>query len=234
MLHRWLQLASTPSVKAARERYGGEGHYARLDGTLDQNGPVRNDRLGDTEKAFIAERDGFYLASVSEIGWPYVQYRGGPAGFLRALDEHTLGFVDFRGNRQYVTTGNVSVADRVSLFLMDYAHQRRLKVFGHLRMIDAAEDPNLVSELTVPGYTAVIERAALIQVEAFDWNCPQHITPRFTQSEVEQAFAPMRMEVEHLRAENEHLRGLLHPEVGGHNPRPVESGVDEQLCRAAE
>ena len=143
MLHKWLEIASTPSVKAAREHYGSAVQYARLDGTLDRAGPVRNDRLGDAEAAFIEGRDGFYLASVSETGWPYVQYRGGPAGFLRVLDDHTLGFADFRGNRQYVTTGNVAENDRVSLFLMDYAHQRRLKIFGHLRMIDVSADPEL-------------------------------------------------------------------------------------------
>ncbi len=136
-----------------------------------------------------------------------MQYRGGPAGFLRVVDESTLGFADLRGNRQYVTAGNVAADDRVSLFLMDYAHQRRLKIFGHLRMIDAGADPDLVSGLAVPGYAGTVERAALIRVEAFDWNCPQHITPRFTQAEVEQALAPMRREIERLRAENERLRG---------------------------
>ncbi len=215
MLHKWLQLASTPSVKAARERYGSARQYARLDGTLDRDGPVRNDRLGPAERAFIAERDGFYLASVSETGWPYVQYRGGPVGFLRVLDEHTLGFADFRGNRQYVTTGNVAADDRVSLFLMDYAHQRRLKLFGHLQMIEAGAKPELVATLEVPGYEAAIERVALIRVEAFDWNCPQHITPRFTQEEVKQAIRPIHDEIARLRAENRRLAGLLGDGVGG-------------------
>jgi uncharacterized protein len=179
MPHKWLQIASTPSVKAARERYGSAAQYARLDGTLDEDGPVRNDRLGPAEAAFIAERDGFYVASVSETGWPYLQFRGGPAGFLRVVDEHTLGYADLRGNRQYVTTGNVAVNDRVSLFLMDYAHQRRLK------------------------------RAVLIGVEAFDWNCPQHITPRFSQTELEVALAPIRGEITALRTENERLKREL-------------------------
>lgn len=215
MLHKWLQLASTPSVKAARERYGSAAQYARLDGTLDRDGPIRNDRLGAAERAFIAERDGFYLASVSETGWPYVQYRGGPVGFLRVLDEHTLGFADFRGNRQYVTTGNVAADDRVSLFLMDYAHQRRLKIFGHLQMMEAGAKPELVATLEVPGYAAAIERVALIRLEAFDWNCPQHITPRFTQEEVKQAIRPMHDEIARLRAENQRLAGLLGDGVDG-------------------
>jgi hypothetical protein len=198
-------------VKAARERYGSAAQYARLDGTQGADGPVRNDRLGDAEGLFIAGRDGFYLASVSETGWPYVQYRGGPGGFLKVLDERTLGFADFRGNRQYVTTGNVAANDRVSLFLMDYAHQRRLKIFGRLRMVDAHEDPDLAAALAVPGYAARVERAALIQVEAFDWNCPQHIMPRFTQEELEEALAPVRDEISALRAENERLRAIVQP-----------------------
>ncbi|WP_262269646.1 pyridoxamine 5'-phosphate oxidase family protein [Microvirga yunnanensis] len=209
MRHKWLEIASTPSVKAARERYGSAAQYARLDGTLGGTGPVRNDRLGQAESDFISGRDGFYLASVSEAGWPYVQYRGGPAGFLRVLDDRTLGFADFRGNRQYVTTGNVAANDQVSLFLMDYAHQRRLKIFGHLRMIDASADPELVATLAVPDYAARSERAALIRVEAFDWNCPQHITPRFTQEELEGALIPVRAEIESLRAENQRLRHRL-------------------------
>ncbi len=209
MLHRWLEIASTPAAKAARERYGSAAQYARLDGTQDPDGPVRNDRLGEAETAFIAGRDGFYLASVSQTGWPYVQYRGGPAGFLRVLDERTLGYADFRGNRQYVTTGNVAGDDRVSLFLMDYAHQRRLKLFGRLRMADAGDDPGLAASLAVPGYSGRVERAAVIAVEAFDWNCPQHIAPRFTPSELEQALAPVREEISALRVENERLRGLL-------------------------
>lgn len=214
MLHKWLEIASTPSVKAAREHYGSAVQYARLDGTLDRAGPVRNDRLGDAEAAFIEGRDGFYLASVSETGWPYVQYRGGPGGFLRVLDDHTLGFADFRGNRQYVTTGNVAENDRVSLFLMDYAHQRRLKIFGHLRMIDVSAAPEQVATLAVPDYAARSERAALIQVVAFDWNCPQHITPRFTHEELDQVLTPVREEIESLRAENQRLRHRLVREAG--------------------
>jgi predicted pyridoxine 5'-phosphate oxidase superfamily flavin-nucleotide-binding protein len=214
MLHKWLEIASTPSVKAARERYGSAAQYARLDGTLDRTGPVRNDRLGQAESDFISGRDGFYLASVSETGWPYVQYRGGPAGFLRVVDDRTLGFADFRGNRQYVTTGNVAENDRVSLFLMDYAHQRRLKIFGHLRMIDASADPELTASLAVLDYGAHSERAALIRVEAFDWNCPQHITPRFTHEELEQAVATVGEEIESLRAENQRLRHRLNGGAG--------------------
>ena len=219
MLHKWLEIASTPAVRAARERYGSAAQYARLDGTLDEDGSVRNDRLGEAEATFIADRDGFYVASVSETGWPYVQYRGGPAGFLRTLDERTLGFADFRGNRQHVTTGNVAANERVSLFLMDYAHQRRLKIFGRARVVDANEDPRLAASLAVAGYPGRVERAVLIEVEAFDWNCPQHITPRFTLSEFDEALAPLHEEIASLRAENERLRIRFATDPGRQGPR---------------
>jgi predicted pyridoxine 5'-phosphate oxidase superfamily flavin-nucleotide-binding protein len=184
MLHKYLEIASTPSVKAARRHWGSAAQYARLDGTNGTEGPVCNDRLGPAEAAFVSQRDGFYLATASETGWPYVQFRGGPPGFLRVLDETTLGYADLRGNRQYVTVGNARANDRVSLFLMNYAHQRRLKIFGRLHFVDAAEDPELAARLSVADHPGTVERAALITVEAFDWNCPQHITPRFTEAEL--------------------------------------------------
>jgi predicted pyridoxine 5'-phosphate oxidase superfamily flavin-nucleotide-binding protein len=146
---------------------------------------------------------------VSETGWPYVQFRGGPAGFLKVIDDQLLGYADFRGNRQYLTVGNVQANDRVSLFLMDYAHQRRLKIFGRMRIVDARADAAHAERLAVPGYTGRVERAALITIEAFDWNCPQHITPRFTQAELEGALRPVRDELAALRMENERLRRQL-------------------------
>lgn len=209
MIHKYLQIASTPAVKAAREHYGSAAQYAKLDGTLGADGPVRNDRLGLPEAEFISARDGLYLATVSETGWPYVQFRGGPPGFLRVMDEHTLGYADFRGNRQYVSIGNVAGDDRVSLFLMDYAHQRRLKIFGRMRVVDARDDPALAEKLAIADYPGRVERAVLINVEAFDWNCPQHITPRFTEAEIAEALAPLHNELAILRAENDRLRREL-------------------------
>jgi predicted pyridoxine 5'-phosphate oxidase superfamily flavin-nucleotide-binding protein len=208
----YLDIATTPAVAAAQEHYGSAAQWGRVRArgaadAADAAGP--GDPLGPPERAFIAERDGFYLASVSETGWPYVQYRGGPAGFLTVVDEATLGFADLRGNRQYITTGNVQANDRVSLFLMDYAHRQRLKIFGRMRIIDAADDPALAERLAVPGTSGRIERLVLVTVEAFDWNCPQHITPRFTQAEVEVALAPVREELAALRSENERLRRAL-------------------------
>lgn len=209
MLHKYLEIASTPAVKTARDHYGSAAQYARIDGTLDPQGTPRNDRIGLDEAAFIAERDGFYLASVSETGWPYVQFRGGPPGFLRVLDKKTLGFADFRGNRQYLTIGNVSGNYRVSLFLMDYAQRRRLKIFGHMRVVDAKDDPDLAADLGLSDYHATIERTVTILVEAFDWNCPQHITPRFTESEIGSLLEPFKTRMMALEVENARLRSAL-------------------------
>jgi uncharacterized protein len=189
MGHKFAEIAFTDTVKAVQRAMGSRGAYARREG-----GPDSNDRLGPGEAAFIAERDGFYIASVSQTGWPYVQFRGGPPGFLRVLDDKTLGYADFRGNRQYITTGNVAANDRVSLFLMDYLNRRRLKIFGHMRAIDVKDDPALAGRLAVSDYRAVVERAVLITIVAFDWNCPQHITPRFTRAELAKAFAAVRRE----------------------------------------
>jgi predicted pyridoxine 5'-phosphate oxidase superfamily flavin-nucleotide-binding protein len=180
--HRFAEIAFTPAVREQQCRRGSRDAYARLEG-----GPPRNARLGERESAFIAARDGLYLASVGETGWPYLQFRGGPPGFLRVLDEGTLGWADFRGNRQYLTLGNLSGNDRVALFLMDYAERRRLKLLGHARAVEAGDAPELAARLAVPGYPGVVERALLVRVAAFDWNCPQHITPRYTRAELEAA-----------------------------------------------
>jgi predicted pyridoxine 5'-phosphate oxidase superfamily flavin-nucleotide-binding protein len=204
MGHKYSELAFTDSVKAVQRKMGSRAAYARR-----ESGPDFNDRLGPAEAAFIAARDSFYIASVSETGWPYVQFRGGPPGFLRVLDERTIGFADFRGNKQYITTGNVMVNDHISLFLMDYAHRERLKILGRVAITDAKDDPDLTAKLVVEGYNARVERAVVIMIAAFDWNCSQHITPRFTQDELVEALAPVRQEMASLRTENERLRRLL-------------------------
>jgi predicted pyridoxine 5'-phosphate oxidase superfamily flavin-nucleotide-binding protein len=209
MGHKYAKIAFTDTVKAVQQAMGSRSAYARR-----EDGPDCNGRLGPGEAAFIAARDGFYLASVSEAAWPYVQFRGGPTGFLRVLDARTLGYADFRGNRQYVTTGNVAANDRVSLFLMDYAHRRRLKIFGRMRVVEADDDPALAAKLAVPGYPARVERMVLIAVEAFDWNCPQHITPRYTQAEIAGMLVSIRQEMEALRAENERLRHMVDGATG--------------------
>jgi len=201
MTHRFSTLMFTPHVKAIQEEQGSRASYARFEAP---EAPAR-DRLGEHEEDFIAARDSFYMATVSETGWPYVQHRGGPAGFLKVLDDRTLGFADYRGNRQYVSVGNLATDDRVSLFLMDYPNQRRLKLLGHARTLDAESDPALLARLQ-DQYPAKVERGIVITLEGFDWNCPQHITPRFTQDELAEALAPVRARIDALEAENAALR----------------------------
>lgn len=192
MGHRYFDIAFTPAVQAVQERLGSRAGYARA-----ADGPDWGDTLGPAEAGFIGERDSVYLASVGETGWPYIQHRGGPKGFVRVLDDRTIGFADFRGNRQYVTVGNIAGDDRVSLFFMDYANRARLKVFGLGRAVEPGEAA-LLSRLEVPGYRARVERGIIITVAGFDWNCPQHITQRFTLEEVEAATAPLRARLAEL------------------------------------
>jgi len=203
MAYGFLDIAATPSVKAAQADNGS------LDVWSGRQIDRAFDRFTDSEAAFIASRDSFYVASASETGWPYVQHRGGPPGFLKVLDEKTLGFADFRGNRQYISLGNLSADNRACLFLMDYARRGRLKIFARVEVKDLTSDPELADRLIVPGYKAKVERALLFHLEAFDWNCSQHITPRFTEAEVAQAVAPLRARLTELEAENEALRARL-------------------------
>lgn len=195
----------TPAVRAVQEALGSRRAYERL--AAPEADP--RDTLGEAERAFIAARDSFYLASVSETGWPYVQHRGGPPGFLKVLDEKTLGFADFRGNRQYVSVGNLDGNDRVSLILMDYPHQRRLKLLGHARTVSLQDHPETIARLEDAAYAAKVERGIVIQLEAFDWNCPQHITPRFTQAEIAQAAAPLWQRLHAAETERDTLRAEL-------------------------
>ena len=194
MSRAYYDIAFTPAVHATQTRMGSRATYAPLDHSHD-----RRDTLTTDEAEFIQERDGFYQASVSETGWPYVQFRGGPAGFLKVLDDKTIGYADFRGNVQYISVGNLHGNDRVALILMDYANQRRLKILGHARMVDVRDDPGLIARVEVPRYGARIERAVVITVEGYDWNCPQHITPRFTGAEVTSRVAALEAEIARLR-----------------------------------
>ncbi len=197
MAHKYAEIAFTDQVRAIQNAQGSRDAYARMD-----EGPDANDRIGEREAAFIAARDSFYMASVSETGWPYVQHRGGPAGFLRVLDEKTLVFADFRGNRQFVSLGNVAGDDRVSLFLMDYPNRARLKIFGRVEIRD---DEEAIAALALPDYRAKIKRAFLIRVEGFDWNCPQHITRRFSEADVVEAMGPLKVRIAELEGRLEAL-----------------------------
>ncbi len=201
----FLDLLATPGVRAAQAANGADSLWDGMAGSRSSA------RFTEREAAFIAARDSFYLASVSQSGWPYVQHRGGPPGFLAVLDDATLGFADYRGNRQYISLGNVADDDRVALFLMDYPHRRRLKVLAHMMAHDLAAEPELAARLARPGYRGVAERGFTLRLAAFDWNCPQHITPRFTAAEVEEASAPLRERVASLEAENAALRRAARP-----------------------
>ena len=203
MPYGFLDIASTPGVRAAQEANGSGEFWAGFDGDR------AFDRFTPAEAAFIAERDSFYMATISESGWPYIQHRGGPPGFIRVLDEKTLAIPDFRGNRQYISTGNLATNDRAALILMDYPHRRRLKLYAHVEAKDLAADPKLAAKLALPGYRAKVERGLVIHLAAFDWNCPQHITPRFSEAELEPSLAPFRARLESLEAENQALRAEL-------------------------
>ncbi|WP_260734788.1 pyridoxamine 5'-phosphate oxidase family protein [Tunturiibacter lichenicola] len=204
MGRRFAELAFTPLVKEQQKQHGSRHLYERMERSNDPG-----DSLGPYERAFIEASDGFYMASVTETGWPYVQYRGGLKGFLHVLDDRTLGFADLRGNKQYISVGNLQHEDRVALFFMDYAHQTRLKVLGRAKVHEGdAEARKLIDQLRMPEEKTPAERAMLIHVEGFDWNCPQHITPRYTEEELDKALEPMRLRIEKLEGENKRLRAL--------------------------
>jgi predicted pyridoxine 5'-phosphate oxidase superfamily flavin-nucleotide-binding protein len=196
MARAFAEIAFTDSVKAAQTRFGSRRAYKKFE--LD---PERGDRLTERERDFLAACDSFYMGSVGETGWPYVQHRGGPKGFLKVLDDRTVAFADFRGNKQYISVGNLNVDNRVALFVMDYPNQQRLKLWARARLVDRDVDPALVGKLQDPRYDARVERAIVLTIEAFDWNCPQHITPRFSQAEVETMLAPLLEKNRALKAQ---------------------------------
>ena len=207
MSKHYASIAFTDDVRAVQSDRGSQEFYGRKL-AAGKAAPGR-DPLTDDEKEYLGERDGFYLASVSETGWPYVQFRGGPRGFVHAVDDHTIAWADFRGNLQYISTGNMTGDRRVAIIAMDYAHQRRLKIFGRARIVTAEQDAGLLEALSDDAYDAVVERAVVVDVEAYDWNCPQHITPRFTAAELEEALEPIRGRLAALEAENARLRRQL-------------------------
>jgi len=179
MSHRFADITFTESVKAAQSEHGSRPGNDRLQAL---GGP--NDLIGPREAEYIAQRDTFYLATIGETGWPYVQHRGGPRGFLRVVTPSQLAFADFRGNTQLISTGNAAREDRCSLIMVDYANRRRLKILGRLSIEKAGTaDPDLVARVALTDYPAKVERIFTIDVEAFDWNCPQHITRRYTPEE---------------------------------------------------
>jgi hypothetical protein len=200
MAKNFAEIAFTESVKAQQEKYGSRRQYARMEQF------ERGTELSFNEEDFIAEQDGFYLATVGEQDQPYVQFRGGPKGFLKVIDKKTLGYADFRGNLQYISVGNLQKNNRAALILMDYARQARLKIFVTVEVIEAKDNPELTAKLTMPDYRAKIERAMILHVEAFDWNCPQHITPRYTIEQVREMSAPLLEHIEQLEKEIAELK----------------------------
>ena len=202
-MSRYAQLAYTDTVRQVQAEQGSAAAQARRLGGPGDAGP---DPLGPEEAAFLAGRDGIMLATVSATGWPYVQHRGGPPGFLHVLDAHTLAFADVRGNRQYLSTGNLRDDDRVAVFAMDHAHRRRLKLLGHAEVLPLDADPALTRRVTAVAADGRPERVVRIRVEGVDWNCPQHITPRWSAAELEPELAPLRARLAELEAENARLR----------------------------
>jgi len=201
MPYGFLDIASTPSVRAAQRAVGSDRIYRNF------KGDRAFDKFTPNEVAFIETRDSFYIATASETGWPYVQHRGGPRGFLKVVDDKTVAFADYRGNRQYISVGNLAADGRASLILVDYAARARLKIYAHVEAVPI--DNDLAELVAEPDYAAKPERVFVLRLAAFDWNCPQHITPRFTEAEVAAAMAPLRNRVTSLEAENEQLRARL-------------------------
>jgi predicted pyridoxine 5'-phosphate oxidase superfamily flavin-nucleotide-binding protein len=193
MAERFMKTVLTPSVLAAQEHYY-EGHAV-------VDSPAERDPLTDEERAFIAARDSFYMATITENGWPYVQHRGGKQGFLRVVSPTQLAFADYKGNRQLLSTGNLASNNRVALFLMDYPRRERLKILGYARVEDARQHPELVAQLAEAEDRRIVERLFFIEVLSFDWNCPKYITPRYTAAELDTIVAPLRQRIADLEAE---------------------------------
>ena len=203
MSYGFLDIAATPSVRAVQAKMGVDRIWQ------DFKGHREFDRFTENEAAFIAARDSFYMATDSETGWPYVQHRGGPRGFLKLLDDRTLAFADYRGNRQYISTGNLAADDRACLFLMDYTRPARLKISARVETLALDADPALTALVTTSDYKAKLERIFRLHLETFDWNCPQHITPRFTEQDIAEAVRPLRDRLAQLESENVELRARL-------------------------
>ncbi len=186
-------IAFTPAVKDIQERKGSRRGYSKME----EKGGWR-DTVTEDLAQFIGERDSFYLGTANADGQPYIQHRGGKPGFLKVVDEKTLAFADFRGNRQYITAGNLSENDKAYLFLMDYPNRRRIKIWGRARV---TEDPELMARLTDSDYDAVPEQAVVFEIAAWDVNCPQHITPRYSEAEVGEIVAPLKRRIEELESQ---------------------------------
>jgi predicted pyridoxine 5'-phosphate oxidase superfamily flavin-nucleotide-binding protein len=197
------QLAFTDAIKELQEDYGSRQAYERAEKHQVVDG------LTDNEIQFIGDRDSFYLASYGENGYPYIQHRGGPAGFVKVIDKHTIGFVDFTGNKQYISVGNIATQSHVALIMVSYPHRARLKIYADARIVQREQDKELFKLLDPADYKHRPERMILFDIKAYDWNCPQHITPRYTVDEITEAFAPQRDYIKQLEEEVQLLKEQL-------------------------
>jgi predicted pyridoxine 5'-phosphate oxidase superfamily flavin-nucleotide-binding protein len=194
-------LVFTPVVKKLQERYGSRKQYERM-----MDSGATHAHFTSFEIDFLAERDSFYWATVGSTGWPYIQHRGGPKGFLKVIDSQTLALADFRGNKQFISTGNLLTDNRVAMILVDYPQQARLKILGRVDVLDGEQAAPWIQRVQMPGYKAVIERVFVIHLDAYDWNCPQHITPRYTAEEIRDAVHDVEEKLHSAEKENEELR----------------------------
>ncbi|BCS32599.1 phosphatase [Luteitalea sp. TBR-22] len=197
-------LAFTPAVQQLQARYGSRQQYARM-----ERASPSTQALGPAETDFLASRDSLYWATVGSTGWPYVQHRGGPKGFVKVIDDRTLALGDFRGNKQFISTGNLLTDNRVAIIMVDYPQQARLKILGRVDVLDGDSARDWIERVRTPGYKAVIERVFVVHIEAFDWNCPQHITPRYTAEEIQAVVRPMEERLQALEIENARLRAAV-------------------------
>lgn len=205
MARAFAEIAFTPDVLDMQSRQGSAEAYRDF---MDPSADTRN-RLTENERGFIQARDGFYQATTSSTGWPYMQFRGGPAGFAKVLDDQHIAYADFRGNRQYVSTGNIHANSKIFLFFMDYPNRRRLKVWGHAKIVERDEDPQLIASLQMENYRAFPERAIIINVAALDWNCPQHIPQRLTEEEFAPHIADLKQQLHDANKQNLELKNQL-------------------------
>jgi uncharacterized protein len=196
MTDRYLEIATSDAVKELQERWGSRSGYSRL-----ESGPLTSNQLGPDEIAFIEAQDSFFLGSINESGWPYIQHRGGPPGFLKVLGNNQLGFPDFKGNRQYLSFGNILKNPRISLFLIDYPARARLKIFGHAKLVEGDDLPEALRKMENDPGAQPVDRSIIVQVEAFHWNCPKYIVPRFTEAQVRTVVDPLVKRIHDLEAE---------------------------------
>ena len=203
MARSFAAVAFTEAVKAMQEKHGSRSAYARMEKDSYTDGLTQN------EIDFIAQRDSFYIASFGENSFPYIQHRGGPKGFVKVLDAKRIGFIDFRGNMQYISVGNIATNNNVALIMVDYPAKARLKILARAEIVELKDAPSLYDLLDLDDYKFKPERMMVLHVEAYDWNCPQHITPRYTVEDIEEAFAGQRNHIAKLEAEVKELRQKL-------------------------